>query len=209
MYSVAHKSPQPFALNMLLGKSINWLSTLCVSWAGGCSVSPCMGAAFCSWLVPSASQLEDHTDQRTLLMVTCRPRAPLFGALTVPIFTGLLQDWQAFQMWSYWHTREKKWCRHQDMKDGSIFEVSPSPYFRDWSSIFLPALLYSELYIYINISQVNSAFSLSAFSWHYKGSYFSTHNFFWKEFHIKAHIITCSVKPKVLLLFSNKVQSRQ
>lgn len=129
--SGTQKKIPTFCLDMLLGKSINWFSTLCVLWAACCSVNSCMGAASCSGLMPAASQPEDHTNQGTLLMVTCRPRVLLFGILTVPALASQLQDTQVFQMQSYWRTRENKWYRHQGMKDGTIFEVSPSPHFKD------------------------------------------------------------------------------
>lgn len=131
MYSVEHKNPQPFYFDMSLGKSINWFSALCVLWAACYSIHPCMGAASCSCsqLMPSASQPEDHTNQGTMLMVTCRPRAPLFGILTVPILPSQLRD-TGFSD-AVLLTRENKWWRHQDMKDGAIFEVSPGPHFKD------------------------------------------------------------------------------
>lgn len=106
---------------------------------------------------------------------TQSPRLSLFGTLTVPILNSQLQDTQAFQMQSYWHTWENKWCRHQGIKDGTTFLLVLILKIR---AVFF--LLLSCAQSYISISQVNSTFRWGAFCWCYKGSCFSAYKLFLK-----------------------------
>ena len=83
---------QPFAFDMLLGKSNPWFSNICVLWAACSSFHSCTGAVAQGWY-PSAFQPGGHTDQGDFASGALQdqsPRFSLFATLTVLVVASRL-----------------------------------------------------------------------------------------------------------------------